>query len=285
VLGRALLPLLLESGHSVRALSRHPVSPALGVESAAGDLLTSDLSPIVDGCEAVVHAATAIPSNPSLPGAWDRNTELRTLGTQRLIAASEAMRVRRYVQQSIIMAYADGGDAWLDEHAPFDASPARASTVAPVREMESLVRASSLNWCILRGGQFAGPGTSQDALLSALSSRTATLPCGGAYFISPVHPADMAAAVVAAALSATAAHHTTFNIVSEPLRYADYLDRLAEHVNRPAASVDRLTSLRPLPPPRRDASRPCPPSHRCTAAAAHQHLAWHPTHSIWPETR
>jgi nucleoside-diphosphate-sugar epimerase len=270
VLGRALLPILLEAGHTVRALSRHPMASVPGVESVAGDLLTSDLPPIVEGCQAIVHAATAIPSNPSRPGAWELNTQLRTLGTRRLVKAAEAAGVQRYVQQSIIMAYADGGEAWLDENAAFDSTPARASTVEPVREMESLVRASSLDWCILRGGQFSGPGTAQDVLIEALVSRTATIPCNGAYFISPIHPADMAKAA-AAALAVGAPVRSTFNIVSDPLSYAEYADHLAD--------------LRHVPRPARIESSPCPPSHRCSAAAAHQHLAWHPTHSIWPETR
>ena len=269
VLGRALVPLLLDAGHTVRALSRHPLKSAPGVEPVAGDLLSTDLSPVVDGCQAVVHAATAIPSNPSQPGAWTLNTQLRTLGTRRLVEAAQAAGVQRYVQQSIIMAYADGGDAWLDETAPFDSSPARASTVEPVREMESLVRASSLDWCILRGGQFAGPGTAQDVLLEALASRTATVPCTGAYFISPIHPADMASAVVAALA------------VGAPRMQPSTSSRTRSRT-RPTSTTSPTSAIcRPAPQRR----RPCPPSQRCTAAAAHDHLAWHPTHSIWPETR
>ncbi|HLZ29776.1 MAG TPA: NAD(P)H-binding protein [Chloroflexota bacterium] len=270
MLGRALVPLLVGAGHTVRALSRHPVGPSLGVDPVAGDLLRTDLTPVVEGCEAVVHAATAIPRDPSLPGAWDLNTRLRTLGTRRLVGAAQAAGVRRYVQQSIIMAYADGGDAWLDETAPFDASPARAATVEPVREMESIVRGSTLDWCILRGGQFAGPGTAQDFVVESLASGTATVPCDGAYFISPIHPADMATAA-AAALAVGAPSRTIFNVVGDPLTYATY--------------VDHLATLRGLPPPRHDESAPCPPSHRCTAAAAHTALSWHPTHSIWPKPR
>jgi nucleoside-diphosphate-sugar epimerase len=265
-----VVPLLLAAGHTVRTMSRHPSTAEPGVEPVVGDLLSTDLSPVVDGCEAVVHAATSIPRHLSAPGAWDLNTRLRTLGTRRLVEAAQAAGVERYVQQSIIMVYADGGEAWLDENAAFDSSSSRASTVEPVQEMESLVRASSLDWCILRGGQFAGPGTAQDFLLEALESRTAAVPCDGSYFISPVHPADLASAV-AAALDTDAPVRSVFNIVSEPITYAEYVDRLAD--------------LRRVPRPMRDPSRACPASQRCTAAAAHQHLGWHPTHSIWPEPR
>jgi nucleoside-diphosphate-sugar epimerase len=262
ILGRALIPLLAAEGHKVRPASRH----LNGL-----DLLTSDLAPLLAGCDAVVHAATAIPSNPSAPGAWDLNTSLRTTGTRRLLAAAQQAGVQRYVQQSITMAYQDGGDAWLDESTPFDPSSERASLVEPVRDMEAQVRASNLHWTILRGGQFAGPGTAQDAVVARLDAATLSIPCAGQHWISPIHPADMAAAVVAALTLAPSG--STFNITAEPIRYADYLDRLAALGGLPALARDPKSSA------------PCPASQRCTARAAHQILNWRPTHSIWPQAR
>jgi nucleoside-diphosphate-sugar epimerase len=271
ILGRALVPQLLDAGHRVRAVSRHPLPGRVGLEALEGDLLSSDLRSLVDGCEAVVHAATAIPRDPRAPGAWDLNTRLRTLGTRRLVEAARAGGVRRYVQQSIIMAYADGGDRWLDETAPFDTSPARAGLVDPVREMESTVRASAgLEWCILRGGQFAGPGTAQDALRQTIAAGSLVVPCAGAYYLSPVHPADMAAAIAASVDRAPV--RSIFNIVGEPIRYLDYVNRLADDMGVPH-------------PPLATAERPCPASHRCSAAAARGHLGWSPTRSIWPVPR
>jgi nucleoside-diphosphate-sugar epimerase len=262
VLGRALVPALRAAGHEVRGIARRPAGPDIH----AADLLSSDLDEVLGGCDAVIHAATEIPRDAGAPNAWAANTALRTTGTRRLLAAAQAVGVRRYLQQSITMAYADGGDAWLDESAGFDASPSRASTVAPVQEMESLVQSSSLAWTILRGGQFVGPGTAQDAVIAALKGGRLTVPCDGRYWISPIHPADLASAMVAALTTGATA---IFNITSEPVRYADYIDQLCKLVHAPAAA--------------RDLERACPPSQRCSTAHAQTLLGWRPSHSIYPE--
>src|SRR5947209_11513040 len=95
----------------------------------------------------------------------DATTRLRTEGTRRLLDAALAAGAGRYLQQSIVMAYPDGGDRWLDEGTPLDDSPARAAVCAPVAAMEGMLRDTDperLGWCILRGGIFVGPGTGQD---------------------------------------------------------------------------------------------------------------------------
>jgi nucleoside-diphosphate-sugar epimerase len=125
-----------------------------------------------------------------------------------------------------------------------------------------------LAWCILRGGSFQGPGTAQEGTIARLLEGTERVPCDGQSYISPVHPADMAEAVAAALERAPGG--STFNVVDEPVRQGGYLDRLAAIVG--------------APPPERDPTKPCPPSFRCSNAAAREVLGWTPTHSIWPET-
>src|SRR5512141_1148291 len=96
VLGRALIPSLLQSGHAVRALARsaakaRAVLPA-DTQILEGDLLAPNsgefLPSWLDGCDAVVHIATSIPRDSSAPGAWAANTRLRTDGVRALLAAS-----------------------------------------------------------------------------------------------------------------------------------------------------------------------------------------------------
>ncbi len=50
-------------------------------------------------------------------------------------------------------------------------------------------------------------------------------PCDGRNFVSLIHISDMATAVVAALTRAPAG--SIFNIVDEPIRQGDYIDRLA----------------------------------------------------------
>lgn len=261
VLGRALVPALEVGGYQVRPAAR----------SLNGiDLLTSDLAPLLDGCDAVVHAATAIPRDPTAPGAWDLNTRLRTEGTRRLLAACQALGVKRYVQQSITMAYPDGGDAWLDESTPFDDAPARQAVVAPVQDMESQVRGSGLSWTILRGGSFVGPGTGQDAEIVRIRAGSLRLVCDGAYWLSPIHPVDYAHAIVLS-LQTDAAIGQIFNIAAAPVEYATYVHTLAAAVGAPA----------PVRVPR-DPSRACPASHRVLSTQAETVLGWRPSHSLYP---
>ena len=271
VLGRALIPRLVVRGHRVRAIARRrPVTRfPEGVEFIEADLLAADLRRLVNGCDAVVHVATAIPSDPSAPGAWDDNTRLRTSGTRRLLAAALACGASRYVQQSIVMAYRGGGDAWLDEQAPLDDSPARATVCGPVIEMETMIREvepQALAWSILRGGSFVGEGTGQLALLERLRDGTVVAAGDASNYVSLVNVADMAAAVTAAVEAAPAG--STFNVVDDPLRYGDYVDALADLIG--------------VPRPVRAPKLPLPPSWRCTHRAAQTVLGWIPRGRIWP---
>jgi 2-alkyl-3-oxoalkanoate reductase len=272
VLGRALLPRLVAGGHSVRGIARRAPSAPLpaGVELVEADLLEArNLHDLVRGCDAVVHIATAIPADGAAPGAWDLTARLRTAGTRRLLEATLAGGVQRYVQQSIVMAYRDGGDAWLDEEAPLDDSPERAATCRPVIEMEATIREvepQRLAWTILRGGSFVGPGTGQEVLIEELLRGSAVVPGDGSRYFAPVDVTDMASGVVAALERAPGG--STFNIVDEPLRYGDYVDELAD--------------LTGVARPRRAPELPQRPSWRCTSRAASDVLGWLPSAGIWP---
>ena len=147
VLGRALVPILLGKGHVVRALVRSPVKarrlfPQLG-EIVQCDLLSNIetvLPSMLDGCDVAVHIATAIPLNFTNADAMKANTRLRTHGTKILLGASLKAGIKRYIQQSITMAYPDHGDDWITEDMPLDASSERAGICAPVMTMEQMIR-------------------------------------------------------------------------------------------------------------------------------------------------
>jgi nucleoside-diphosphate-sugar epimerase len=271
VLGRALIPLLVADQHRVLAIARNASNADLpaGVEAIDVNLLEDDLLELVHGCNAVIHIANATPSEPSAFGAWNTTAWLRTEGMRRLLNATLASRVRRYVQQSTVMAYRDGGDAWLDEAAPLDDSPERAAICGPVIAMEEMireVRPQVLAWTILRGGSFVGGGVGENTLIDQLRAGDATVAGDGSNYVSLITEADMASAVAAALESAPAG--STFNIVDEPLQYGDYVDALSDLIG-----VTR---------PRRAAELRLPPSWRCTNRAALATLGWMPRERIWP---
>ncbi len=271
VLGRALLPLLQQEGHTIRTLARSEAKvQALqqsGIEAQQGDLLAHDIEPrlpkLLEGCDATIFIATSIPRDLSAPGALDTNTRLWTEGTQRILQASLAAGVKRYVQQSITIAYPDGGDEWIYENTPLDASN---KTEIDMEDLIRDVAREQLSWCILRAGLFVGPDTAQMDDLANIRAGKTTVPCDGSNFLSLVHVADMADAISKAVVHAPAG--TIYNIVDEPIRNADYLNGLAKLVGAPQ--------------PEQDYSQPCPASWRCSNQAAQTILGWKPTHSIWP---
>jgi uncharacterized protein YbjT (DUF2867 family) len=97
--GRALLPLLLESGHDVRALVRDP--RGLGRHRVEVQIALGDLARLGDrhlqrqalrGADTVIHLAAAIRDEPHA-----RVEELNGLATVRLLRAAERARVKRFV--------------------------------------------------------------------------------------------------------------------------------------------------------------------------------------------
>jgi nucleoside-diphosphate-sugar epimerase len=296
VLGRAVVPKLIAAGHSLRLFVRNPDKAsqlfgmlmqaetmeagrprlASSIEVVQGDLLApgmeARLAPMMEGCDAVMHLATAIPRDPTAPGAWTTNTHLRIRGTGRLQRAALHAGLTTFVQQSIIMAYRDGSDDLLDENTWIDQSPERRDICHPVAIMESMMRLYArqpkpMRWTILKGGLFVGPGTSQERLIERICRREETVLGDGSQFVSLVHVEDLADAYVAALDRAPAG--SIFNICAEPVHYADYVDHLADLVSAPH--------------PLRDPSQPRPTSHRATNQAAREILAWQPKHSIYPE--
>ncbi|MCC7353139.1 MAG: NAD-dependent epimerase/dehydratase family protein [Anaerolineae bacterium] len=186
-----------------------------------------------------------------------------------LLAASLKVGVRRYIQQSITMAYPDHGDNWITEDMPLDSSPERARVCAPVITMEQMIRNTSLEmlqWCILRGGTFVGKDTFQENTIERLRLGKEIVPRDGRNFTSLIHVSDMATAVAAAIENASAG--SIFNIVDEPIRYGEYLDRLADSLSVPRPSRDKTVQY--------------PPSWRCSNQAAQAGLRWQPLHSTIP---
>lgn len=278
VLGQQLVPMLLTAGHRVTVMSpgnrlhRLPAEVRRIRASLVDPGAAESLSGRLAGHDVVVNLASAVPADPSAPGGWELNTVLRRQGTKTLVQAVQASGVPRLVQMSITMAYADGGEEWLDESAPFDPDPARAGLVQPVTEMESTVTQldpAKVGWTVLRGGRFVGPGTAQDAQRAALLAGRLTVAGSGQAFVSMVHVHDYALAVLAAVRAGAAG--LICNVCAEPVRSADYLDVFAELVGA-------------VRPPRDPGARPDLPSQRVSSERAWRELGWRARSGVWPTT-
>ncbi len=225
VLGRQVVPRLVERGHRVRAVVRAPergrAFAAFGVELCQGDILDAEsVARAVAGADAALHLATAIPK-PGGAQDWTVNDRIRREGTRHLLAACERAGCRRYLQQSIAFLCGDTGTP-----AGEDAPLAENAFLESTHDMERLVRASSLDWCMLRGGLFCGPQTFEDGWRSAARAGTLAVPGDGRDRLSLVHVVDMARAVVLAAEAAPAG--AIYHVVDdEPLSYRRLFDHMA----------------------------------------------------------
>jgi nucleoside-diphosphate-sugar epimerase len=204
VYGRHLVPRLIAAGYRVRALVRRPEAAAIamgcGAEVAAADIFDeASLRSGLAGCDVAINLATSLPA-PGEQGDYAKNDELRREGTPIFVRACREAGVPRVLQQSIAMTHAGGGDEWADETTfhPVGEGIAGAA-IAAVRTMEAAVVESDLDWIILRGALFYGPGTGfDDDWFARARAGKLRLPAEGHDYVTLVHIADMAAATVAA---------------------------------------------------------------------------------------
>jgi nucleoside-diphosphate-sugar epimerase len=109
--------------------------------------------------------------------------------------------VPRILQQSIAMTHAGGGDGWVDETVfhPLEEDGVFGAAVSAVRAMEATIAESGLDWLVLRGALFYGPGTGfDDEWFARARSGKLRMPGEGDDYVSLVHISDMAAATIAA---------------------------------------------------------------------------------------
>jgi len=262
VLGRNVVPRLLEQGYHVRALIRRPEQARflqqIDVEPILGDIFDhNSLDTASLGCDAVLHLATAIPKSADQD--WRLNDRVRREGTRNLLDAAIKNGVRRYIQQSITLVYGDKGQEIVDETASLQESPISKSSI----DMEDLVRSSLLEWSILRGGIFYGTGTGRDDGWRQLAQGgNLALPGDGNDLVSLIHVVDYARTVIAAIENAPA--HSIYNIVDDkPISYKNLFGYLTAQINVDEPSAGGPKFL---------------PSLGCSNKKAKHELSWYPTY-------
>ncbi len=243
MVGRRLLPRLVEEGHAVTGMTRSPAKAAriraTGAEPVVCDALDgAALSEAVGAAkpEVVIHHLTDLPAaiNPrKLRDAYAANDRLRAEGTPNLVAAAETAGARRFVCQSIAFVYApEGGPAkgeedrlFLDAPAPFDGA------VAAVASMERSVleAGGGMQGLVLRFGWFYGPGTAyatDGSIAAQVRKRRFPIVGNGAGVFSFIHIDDVVDATVAALRGAPSG---IYNVVDDdPGRASEWIPVYAE---------------------------------------------------------
>ncbi|MEY2467571.1 MAG: hypothetical protein QOF21_269 [Actinomycetota bacterium] len=217
VMGHRAVRELVASGHDVTALARTPEKAAL-VESLGGTPVTFDVFDKqqvlthASGHDAVVNLLTHIPnlSKAALKGSWNENARLRTEASANLAdAALEGGG--RFLQESISFLYKDGGDAWLTEESPWEATELVQSTNDAEANANRVTERGGAG-VVMRFGQFYAPEAAHthDQVRAAKLGVAAAVGDPDGY--STYLYADDGARAVVAALSAPAG---TYNVCED----------------------------------------------------------------------
>jgi len=248
--GQRLVPMLLDDGHEVVAMTR-TAAKADGLREAGALPVVADaldreaVMGAVAGAEpdVIVHQMTALTGALDLRR-FDRTfattNRLRTEGTRHLLDAARQVGTRRLIAQSFTgWPFAPTGGPVKDEDAPFDPEPPRAqrASLAAIRELEALVTgADGIEGVVLRYGGFYGPGTSlggDGEVTQLVRKRRLPVVGDGAGRSSFTHVDDAAGGVLAAL--APGRPTGVFAIVDdEPARSADWIPDLAAALGAPA---------------------------------------------------
>jgi len=242
-IGRQLVPMLVQEGHHVVAMTRSPGGAArleaMGAAPVIGNVFDKGrLDDLVAQAkpEVVIHQLTAFGATDADPLA--ETIRVRTEGTRNLVDAARKSNARRFIAQSIsfICKPVDGG--LTDEDTPLylDAPQAIRPLAQAVSELErQVIHGSGMEGVVLRYGWFYGPGTNYDpadAIPRAIRKGRMPMVGTGAGTYSFVHVQDAAAATMKAL---TGAEPGIYNIVDDsPARLSEWLPVVAKLLDAPS---------------------------------------------------
>lgn len=242
-IGRVLVPLLIEAGHKVTALTRSANRAQqleqMGAIPVVGDVYDEvRLARLVAESEAevVLHQLTAFGTKDGDP--YAETIRVRIDGTRNLIAAARAAGVRRLITQSISFVCSPRGSRLTDEQTPLylDAPSGVLPLAQAVASLESQTLAENgMSGTVLRYGWFYGHGTSYDpqgTIPNAIRAGTMPLVGAGAGTYSFINLQDAAAATVRVLARETSG---IFNIVDDsPVQLSEWLPFVAKLLGAPA---------------------------------------------------
>jgi NADH dehydrogenase len=189
-----------------------------GVEQVEGDVTSQgNLVQNMNGCDAVINLVGIIREFPGKGVTFER---LHVQATANLLAAAQEAGVGRYLQMS---ALGTRPDAISNYH-------------KTKYRAEELVRASNLEWTIMRPSLIYGP---EDSFVNMLAGQLRLVPVmpiigNGLYRLQPIHGDDVARCF-ALSLEMAGTIRQTYGICgNDRLRYVDLLDMVAGAIGKSA---------------------------------------------------
>ena len=206
VLGRRVVTGLVSRGHSVVGQVRSPKAEA-AVKAAGGEPRQADLfdaeslARAADGCDTVIHAATAIPTKQkTAPADWAMNDHIRRKGTRCLTEAAGKIGAKAYLQQSITWVARPRDESAFDEDSPVVPEPAIQSAIDAEAIAREAASAEGFTVAILRGGYFYDSESAHMRMIGdALRKRQMPVIGSGDAMWAIIHTDDAASAFMAAA--------------------------------------------------------------------------------------
>jgi 2-alkyl-3-oxoalkanoate reductase len=234
-LGSRLVPQLIDAGHEVIGTHHSPASAellrALGAKPVMLDLLDTHAvrkAVLENEPDAIVHQATALANlkfSRNVDKVFARTNELRTKGTDTLLAAGREAGVGRFVAQSNAnLRYARDGGPVKTEDDPLDTKPVAGAVEvkAAMNHLDDAVVAAG--GVALRYGIFYG--AANDGLVEPVRKRQFPIIGHGGGVSSFIHLDDAGAATV---LALERDGPAIYNIVDdEPAPAREWLPALAQ---------------------------------------------------------
>jgi nucleoside-diphosphate-sugar epimerase len=230
--------MLVAAGREVTATTRTPGNLAQLREAGAEPVVVDglDREAVIAAVraaapEVIVHQMTALAGMRSLrkpDQVFAATNELRTRGTDNLLAAAAQAGTRRVIAQSNDRAYERSGGPVKTEEDPLASrppSPSSARSLAAIKHVDETVPLAAPEGIVLRYGAFYGPGASE-LLLDAVRKRQVPVIGGGTGISSFIEITDAAAATLAAVEGGAPG---AYNVVdSDPAPVAEWLPYLAK---------------------------------------------------------
>ena len=235
-IGSRLVPRLIDAGHEVTGTHNSPASAALletlGAKPVRLDLLDANAvreAVLEAEPDAIVHEATALADvkfRRNMDKVTAKTNELRTKGTDALLAAAREADVRRFVAQSVaaFSRYAREGGPIKTEDDPVDPTPPKnfQRGAAAMNYLEQAV--TDFGGIALRYGVFYG--AANDGTIEPVRKRQFPIVGDGGGIWSWIHLDDAAVATV---LALEHDGPAIYNIVDdEPAAVREWLPVLAE---------------------------------------------------------
>lgn len=246
VLGKRVVKLLVENNLKVRALSRSEANEniirSLGGIPVSGDLFNSDdMIKASEGCDIILHLATAIPKNGKPKAAdWKMNDRIRTEGTYVLLEAARVNEIGFFLQQSIAFLYGNrNGETVTADMRIADKQPGMLNSA---KTMEEIIQKSGVHYAIVRFGSFYSADSAQTkGQVEAVKKRKLPIIGKGDFYWNVIHVDDAASAILHILLNKERCQNKIINVSDfNPILFSDWVKAIASATgSKPPASIPK----------------------------------------------